>query len=175
MKLFWSVQWYHSLNILFLVWYLDSFRIWWVYCCSMKLLCNVVFRFLWPVRAVKCCLPFYWRSVVVFVGFDFGMCSWLWYFEGFLVGLLYVRCSGTVWFVFRLSCEIVWNIWACLLGEWFSQGSDTFFWTLLLREIQDNLYILIVMYEIQKCIYSINNKFKQWINKTKNSSVSDGN
>ena len=38
------VQWYYSLNILFLVWYLDLFRIWWVYCYSMKLLCNVVFR-----------------------------------------------------------------------------------------------------------------------------------
>jgi len=66
-----------------------------------------------------------------------------------LVGLLYVRCSGMVWFVFRLSLEIDWNSWACLLGEWCSHGSDAFFWTLLLREIQDNLYILIVMNEIQ--------------------------
>ena len=49
--------------------------------------------------------------------------------------------SGMVWLVFRLSCEIVWNIWACLLGEWCSHGSDAFFWTLLLREIQDNMYI----------------------------------
>jgi len=45
----------------------------------MKLLSNVVFRnssqvcwgswhlcrFLWPVRSVKCCLPCYWKSVVV--------------------------------------------------------------------------------------------------------------
>jgi len=168
------VQWYYSLNFLFLVWYLDLFRIWWVYCCSMKLLCNVVFRnssqvcwgswhlcrFLWPVRAVKCCLPCYWRSVVVFVGFDVGMCCWPWYFEVLLVRLLYVRCSGMVWFVFRLSCEIVWNIWACLLDEWCFHGWDAFFWTLLLREIQDNLNIIIVMYEIKKCIYSNNNKFK---------------
>jgi len=29
-----------------------------------------------------------------------------------------------------------------------------------LRDIQDNLYILIVTYKIQKCIYSINNIFK---------------
>jgi len=76
--LFCSVQWYHSLNILFLVWYIDLFRIWWVYCCSMKLLCNVVFRnlsqvcwgswhlcrFLCPVRAVKCCLPCYWEVLL---------------------------------------------------------------------------------------------------------------
>ena len=102
-------------------------------------------RFLLPMRAVKCCLPCYWRSVVVFVGFDFGMCCWLWYFEVLLFGLLHVRCSGMVWFAFRLACEIVWNIWACLLGEWCSPGSDVFCWTLLLREIQENLYILIVM------------------------------
>ena len=40
-----------------------------------------------------------------------------------------------------------------------------------------NLYILIVMYKLQNCtcIYSINHIFKYWINKTKNSSVSDGN
>ena len=153
-----------------MVWYLDLFRIWWVYCCSMKLLCNVVFRnssqvclcrFLWPVRAVKCCLPCYWRSVILFVCFDFGMCCWLWYFDVLLVGLLYVHCSGMVWFVFRLSCDIVWNIWGCLLGEWCSHGSDAFFWTLLLKDSQDNLYILIVMYEIQKCIYSINNNWNK--------------
>ena len=151
--MFCSVQWYHSLNILFLVWYLDSFRIWWVYCCSMKLLCNVVFRFLWPVRAVKCCLPFYWRSVVVFVGFDFGMGCWLWYFEVLLVGLLYVRCSGMVWFI-GLEYLGLFAWWVV------SHGSDAVFLTLLLREIQFNLYNLIVMYKLQKCIYSINNKFK---------------
>jgi len=137
--------------------------------CCWSIVCCICWFWFWYVL-LKYCLVYLLVLILVcfvgevlfgvFVGFDFGMCCWLWYFDVLLVGLLYVRCSVMVWFVFRLSCKIVLNIWACLLGEWCSHGSDAFFWTLLLREIQDHLYILIVVYKIQKWIYSIKLIFK---------------
>ena len=72
-------------------------------------------------------------------------------------------CAVAVWFglsfVFLVKFFGIFGL-VCLVFEWCSHGSDAFFWTLLLRDIQDNMYILIVMYKIQKCIYSIKYIFK---------------
>ena len=74
------------------------------------------------------------------------------FWEGLLVGLLFLRFSLMDWFFSFVILVSSLEYFGLFLGESCSYVSKGFFWTLLLRDVQENLGILKVMHKLPKCI-----------------------
>jgi len=106
------------INILFLVWYLDLFRIWWASCSSMKLLCNVVFRNSSQVCSGSLHLcHFLWLCVLSSMLLEKCCCIcrfWFWYV---LLTLIFwgFACRVALFALYRHSLVCLSSIlWNCL-------------------------------------------------------------
>jgi len=140
---------------------------WWVYCCSMMVLCVDVFchlsqvcRWSWSfwrffsLADVYCFMLYYtlnkFSLMYLPVWFWFVLLIFI-FWEGFLGGWLFLRFSFMVWFLSFVHLVKLFKLfWLVCLVSGDLMFRVLFLWTLLPRVVQNNTHILIVMCKTSK-------------------------